>query len=82
MDNCPDDTSTVKSTKADEENETERITRRRITGKETVAADDETHDRGDIDKLAEDFIKKFRRQLKIQQLELIKHHEETIPREA
>ncbi|KAG5517713.1 hypothetical protein RHGRI_038183 [Rhododendron griersonianum] len=77
MDHCQDDTSKVKLTKTDKENEAERIRRQRVTGKETVAAEDE---RRDIDKLAEDFIKKFRSQLKIQQLEFIKHHEETIAR--
>ncbi|KAI8526373.1 hypothetical protein RHMOL_Rhmol13G0302500 [Rhododendron molle] len=79
MDQFQDDTSKVKSTKTDEENEAERIRRRRFTGKETVAAEDE---RRDIDKLAEDFIKKFRSQLKIQQLEFIKHREETIAHES
>lgn len=77
MDHCQDDTSKVKLTTTDEENEAERIRRQRVTGKETVAAEDE---RRDIDKLAEDFIKKFHSQLKIQQLEFIKHHEETIAR--
>ena len=65
MDQSKDVSSKISSTRSDTENEAER---RRRTGKAAVAEDV----RVDINKLAEDFIKNFRNQLKIQQQELLK----------
>ncbi|PSR90252.1 UPF0291 protein like [Actinidia chinensis var. chinensis] len=60
MDQSKDASSKISSTTSDTENEAER---RRRTGKAAVAEDE----RVDINKLAEDFIKNFRNQLKIQE---------------
>ena len=65
MDQSKDASSKISSTTSDKENESER---RQRTGKAAVAEDE----RVDINKLAEDFIKNFRNQLKIQQQELLK----------